>query len=231
MFINFIKPSIFAPVVISLVSNLTSVAPTYAVNLTGWETFGDAITQSNSAEITNALSDGSDDPTNFNVSGNDPQFAFNLELELGLDDGALNLESGDTSAIIYRDLSVQAGEVFSFDWIFATNHQTSESQRNDYAFLVINQQVISLVDTYSPLTSPGINGFPRKLEDSFAYEFLETGNYTLAIGVSDVFDDITSSTLIVSNLNLQTKAIPEPSIILGIAIASGFGVYFKRVVH
>ncbi|MDJ0597354.1 MAG: PEP-CTERM sorting domain-containing protein [Crocosphaera sp.] len=191
-------------------------------NLTDWEAFGDIVLDSDRALMTNANSNGLDDPVNFNLSGNDPVFAFDLELELGLDDGSLGFDSGDTSGGIKRTFSVQEGDVLSFYWNFLTNHHTPDSQRNDYAFVSVNDEIIRLADTFNDFTVPGLYGFAQHTgQQQFSYVFTAAGDYTIGLGVIDVLDDVTTSALFV-------QAVPEPLTILGTGVAIVFGSFFKR---
>lgn len=195
-------------------------------NLTDWEAFGDIVINSDRALMTNANSDGLDDPINFNQSGNDPLFAFDLELELGLEDGSLGFDSGDTSGGINRTFTVQSGDVLSFYWNFLTNHNTPDSQRNDYAFVSVNDEIIRLADTFSDFTTPGLYGFAQHTgKQKFSYVFTTTGDYTIGLGVIDVFDDTTTSALFVQAVPVPE---PEPLTILGAATAMGFGSFLKR---
>jgi len=198
------------------------------LDFTNWETFGDVVTHPNQAQLTNAFSSGFDDldnlgnPQNFNVSGNDPIFAFDLEFELGLADGSLGFDSGETSAI-KRTFTVQSGEVLRFKWNFLTNHNTA-SNRNDYAFVAIDSSIVRLADTNSSLSSPGKNGFSQQTGfKTFSHTFTTSGEFTIAIGVTDVVDDTTTSALTV-----EPVPIPEPLTILGSVTALGFGTLLKR---
>ena len=95
------------------VANLALSRPSHAltIDLTSWDIFGDAISSENQAILTNASSDGFDDldetssPVNFNLSGNEPVFGFDLELELGLPDGSLGFDSGESSALLTQTLT------------------------------------------------------------------------------------------------------------------------------
>lgn len=223
LMITTFKPSNLTTSIVTLLSlgSLTFASPSQALNLDfrTWDTFGDVLTQKEKAELTNAFSDGFDDLDNFNISGDDPIFAFDLEFDLGFADGALGFDAGDTSAIT-KTFTVQDGDVLNFDWNFLTNHDTSES-RNDFAFVAINNSITLLADTNSSLSSPGKQGFSRHTGfNSFSHTFSEEGVVTITLGVVDVLDDNTSS-------GLTAKTIPEPLTYLGVTAAIGFGSFFK----
>lgn len=225
MFTYSMKFSLLTTSLVSGLGSLTIASSAIATTFPFPNVYGDVSFSENQAFITNAFSNGLDDSGNFNVSGNNPIFAFDLELELGLEDGALGFDSGDTS-VISETFTARTGDKISFDWTFLTNHVMYESDRNDYAFVIINNGVSSLVDTNSSLTSPGLNGFAQQISDAFSYTFSTDGTYQIAVGVSDVGDDITSSALLVENFNYQP--IPEPLTILGAGTALTFGTWFKR---
>ena len=231
MFAPFIKHSTLVASIVGLLSvanpALSRSSHALTVDLSSWDIFGDAISEENQAILTNASSDGFDDldetssPVNFNVSGNEPVFGFDLELELGLPDGSLGFDSGESSALLTQTLTVEAGEVLQFNWNFLTNHEMVDS-RNDFAFISINDSVFRLADTNSPFSFPGERGFSRQTGfNTFSYTFPTAGEYTIGIGVIDVGDDITTSALV---LETTIEDIPEPSAILSLLALGTLGV-------
>ncbi|MBW4592328.1 MAG: PEP-CTERM sorting domain-containing protein [Brasilonema angustatum HA4187-MV1] len=194
-------------------SSITIAKPSFAVSvdLRSFNKGGDVgnVTPTQ-ATITNAYADGSDDATNYNVSGNQPVGPFRLESSLGLSPGTLGTDVAEGSAIsILRNF--QAGDVFSFN----SNFQTFDTVNPDRAF-------VSIVNS---TTSPVI--IPLTLGNStFNYTFPTANNYTVGIGVVDVNDYVGSSRLIVSNANVAP--VPEPLTILGSLTALGLGANMRR---
>ncbi len=72
---------------------------------------------------------------------------------------------------------------------------------------------------------------PLTVSSPFSYTFATSGLYNVGIGIVDVDDTFSSSILSVSSANYQSESVPEPSIILGCIVVSGFGVKFKRKHH
>lgn len=224
IFITSLKLSTLSTsIIITVLGNLVFTNTAQAVNLdldlSNWTSSGDVSLNFNQATITNAYANGLDDPSNLNISGNNPLQAFELESSLSLDDGTLGFDATDTSSIS-RTFTVQAEEIFTFNWTFLTNH-SSFDERNDYAFVAINDLIIPLADTNSSLISSGLYGFDKASGGTFSYTFLPDVNYSVAIGVTDVGDSVTSSALLV-------QPIPEPLTILGTGTAIAFGTWFKR---
>ncbi|MBS9385319.1 MAG: hypothetical protein HEQ24_14295 [Dolichospermum sp. BR01] len=111
------------------------------------------------------------------------------------------------SAIKSTFSNINSGDVFSFNWNFASTDQ-------DQAFVTIANNNIQ------PLT--GNNGI-------YSYAFTSPGSYNIGIGVVDVTGSTGVSTLTLSNAQIQavpweTDALP----ILGSTILFGIGVWAKR---
>ncbi|MBW4627969.1 MAG: PEP-CTERM sorting domain-containing protein [Brasilonema octagenarum HA4186-MV1] len=200
-------------------SSITIAKPSFAasVDLRSFNRGGDVgnVTPTQ-ATITNAYADGGDDGgTNYNVSGNQPLFPYQLETFLGLSPGSLGLDIAEGSAIsILRNF--QAGDVFSFN----SNFQTFDDPGIDRAFVsIVNSTTGSVI---TPLTLGN---------STFNYTFSTAGNYTIGIGVVDgpfngLPDATFSSRLIVSNANVAP--VPEPLTILGSLTALGLGANMRR---
>ncbi|MBH8572453.1 PEP-CTERM sorting domain-containing protein [Nostocaceae cyanobacterium CENA369] len=207
-----IKQKIHKAIVFSLfgLSGFTVISPSFAasIDLSSWDKSGDVVTVPNQATLTNAFADGSDDASNYNVSGNDPTYINSLETFLGLNSGDLGLDATEGSAI-KKAFNVLAGDVISFDYSLLT-YDTFSSDR---AFVTVSNSVI-------PLTA----------NSSFSYTFATAGTYNVGIGVIDVIDSIGSSTLSVTNASLTNNGqpVPEPLTTLGSILAGGFGVMLKR---
>jgi hypothetical protein len=192
------------------------------LNLGSWSSFGDVVSTSAQAQLTNAVNPatgfGDDDfigldPINRNISGRNPLYLATEPLEpyLTLSQGALGLDAVEGSAI-QTVLNVMAGDKFSFDW----NFTTFDSLNIDRAFVAINNVVNKLVDNKATtLTGSG----------PFSYTFTGAGSYRIAIGLFDVKDAFSSSVLTVSNANIA--AVPTPAILPGL-IALGLGASAKR---
>lgn len=165
-------------------------------------------------ELTNAFSNGSDDSTNFNLSGSDPVGIDELEGALGVQLGALDDNPTEGSAII-TELLANAGDIFSFDWEFFTNDNLSA----DYAFVTVLFEANPLAEVFKLATAP------TAASGKFSYSFANAGNYKIGIGIVDVGDATGSSGLTISNANVE--AIPTPALLPGL-IGLGLGVVRKR---
>ena len=126
-----------------------------------------------------------------------------LESFLGFTPGSFAQDITYGSAI-KQTLSLNAGDRFSFDWTF----NTSDS---DQAFVSIGNaiQVLSSSNPYS-------------------YTFATSGSYQIAMGVLDVTDSTGSSTLTLSNAQIEavpweTDALP----VVGTTLLFGIGIWKK----
>jgi len=196
-----IKKSLFTAGATSLLSlgTLAIANPSYAasIDLSNWGTIGDTIVNNSQAAINSGT-------VNTALTGGG---TGSIEDFLGITAGSID-PVGSTfggtqgSAIKKTFTSINAGDVFRFNWNFATSD-------TDSAFVTIDNSVI-------PLTG----------STPFTYSFAAAGNYNIGIGVVDVEDSIGSSTLTITNANLQ--AVPEPMTILGSVVALGFGQVMRR---
>ncbi len=137
---------------------------------------------------------------------------------------------------IKKTITVDAGDVLSFDWNFLTD--VTESDRssfyNDFAFFTLSQTVGKLADTYSTLLE-SLSDFPRETGFStYQHTFTAAGTYTLSFGVADVGDGSVRSGLLVDNVVISHSStptsIPEPTAALGLLSfgAFGFGLRLLR---
>jgi hypothetical protein len=198
---------------IMLVSSLAASIPAQAasLDLSTWTIYGDAVVSPNSATITNALVDGTDDDGSIlNVSGSDPLDVGTLETSLGLPPGTLGFDAQEGSAIGTLLSSINAGDVFSFSWNF------SVLDSFDLGFVTIDD-----------VATPGLDlpVFTLTGTSPFSYTFAAAGNYRIAIGVVDQTDFINSSVLNISNA--QLVPIPTPALLPGL-IGLGLSVWRKR---
>jgi hypothetical protein len=187
-------------------SSVITASPSFAasLDLSSWGRSGDVVAVPGQATLTNAFSDGSDDASNYNVSGIDPTYINSLETFLDLNPGDLGIDAAEGSAI-KKAFNVFAGDSISFDYSFLTYDLINA----DRAFVTIGNSVISLAGT-----------------STFNYTFGTSGLYNIGIGVVDVDDIVGSSQLSVRNAHYQS--VPEPSAVLGFVLASGFGITLKR---
>lgn len=188
---------------------LAQPAQAASLNLSTWNAFGDVLSTSAQAQITNAanIGDGGDnDAINQNLSGNSALLIDALENNLPLGLGTIDAdEATEGSAIQTTLIGVMAGDKFSFNWSF----KTFDTRFIDRAFVTIN-------DTLFNLTGPN---------PLFSYTFTGAGNYRIAIGVVDVVDVTNSSILTVNNANFT--AVPTPALLPGL-IALGLRSGLKR---
>jgi hypothetical protein len=156
----------------------------------------------------------------------------------------LNIEVGSLNALgeVYEGsalkttLTVEAGDVLSFDWNFLTDG-VQAPLFNDFAFVSLSPTVDrKLADTYSI--------FPTSLQDrtvfydqtgfqTYSYTFQAAGTYTLGIGVADVGDGAVDSGLLVDNVVLSSSStptpVPEPASVLGVLAFGAFGLGSRRL--
>ncbi|MCF2152304.1 PEP-CTERM sorting domain-containing protein [Desmonostoc muscorum LEGE 12446] len=230
----FIKHSTFKIGLISLASlGSLAIASTSALavglNLSSWQQFGDVTTSADGANLSNASLEFADDAPasagTFNYSGisaGNAGFTPDLQDFLGLADlSALDIGGfAYEGSAIKNTVTVAAGEALSFDWNFRTN----ETLNKDFAFLLVDSTVIKLAD-FTDATQPSS---PFLQETGIrSYTFTTPGTYTLAFGVVDVDDYGTTSALEVKNATI--KRVAEPSTILGLVTALGFGATMGRL--
>ena len=213
-------------------SSLVVTSPSHAITLnpSSWNSFGDVITSSNQVSLTNAFSDGFDDTKNFNLSSNDPLSGINLEFELGLPEFSdpTNFVDATEGSAIKTTVTVKTGDVLSFNWNFLTNDSSFNPEGvGDYAFLQVNDTLVTLGDTNSSLGLSSTNFNQETGSQNFSYTFSADGAYSLGLGIVDVIDTSDSSALVVDNI--QVKTVPEPSTIFGLIISIGsFGLLKRR---
>jgi PEP-CTERM putative exosortase interaction domain len=216
-------------------SSLVVTSPSHAITLnpSSWNSFGDVITSSNQVSLTNAFSEGFDDTENFNLSSNDPLSGIDLEFELGLPEFSLdpdptNFVNATEGSAIKTTVTVKTGDVLSFNWNFLTNDSSFNPEGvGDYAFLQVNDTLVTLGDTNSSLGLSSTNFIQETGSQNFSYTFSADGAYSLGLGIVDVIDTSNSSALVVDNI--QVKTVPEPSTIFGLIISIGsFGLLKRR---
>lgn len=183
----------------------------FAANLTGWSTLGDVGIRDGAAFLTSAATSGDDDlGTPFNVSGTEPVFASALEDALAFPVGALDPDAdGDVFAqegsLLYRDITVQAGDVLSFTYNFFSNDAA-----NDFAFVLFDALRFQLTDLPRFGTTDHGYAFTTGTQTFTSAPATESRVVSLAFGVVDTLDFNGTSALLVDNVTITT-AIPEPA--------------------
>jgi T1SS-143 domain-containing protein len=129
-----------------------------------------------------------------------------IESFLGLSAGALEPavdsnggagEAGNGSAA-KTTLTVEAGDIISFNWVFDNGESGSDAlEYNDFAFVVINGEVIELADS-----SAG-----NLAANPFTYEVTADGEITIGFGQMNVGDTGVDSSLSVSDLTLNGNPV------------------------
>lgn len=169
--------------------------------------------------------------------------ADDIENFLGLGSGSLSAVSTSGNPVtngsaLAQTISVEAGDVLTFDFAFFTYEDAGEDEYTDFAFLsvasaggddvsnIANTESPSLMDLYFSATT-GI--------ESYSYTFADAGDFILGFGVVNVEDDEVNSGLALDNVALNggtstTAAVPEPSTVGLLAIGLvGLGLARKRL--
>jgi hypothetical protein len=193
-----------------------------------WQQIGDVVTPVGSeVKLSTASLEFSDDaPASagaFNYSGKGAVDTFVPAWQdfLGVDPSILDIEGfAYEGSAIKNTVTVAAGDVLHFDWNFRTN----ETLNKDFAFLLVDSTVIKLAN----FTDATKASSPFLQETGIrSYTFSSPGTYTLTLGVVDVDDYGTTSALEISNARLER--VPEPSTMLGLLTALGFGATMRRL--
>ncbi len=261
-FTYFISVASVVTVLLPLTSN-TSAQATGIVNgdfssplTVGWNSSGDVALRGTyaggpvagvgQAMLTSASSSGLDDPTNFNISGNNVTPIADLETYLGIPQGTLTPANAIFGPVegsaLTQSFSGAVGEHLSFKWKFLTNDTTQTDTTNfpglqdaDYAFLLLKtattQQLWTLADTSSSLlgTANSGSGYQRETPfQSFNFVLSTTEIYTISFGVLDQGNSALTSALLVNNVQAQAT-VPEPSNSLALLLlGTGLGLTKKR---
>ena len=203
----------------------------FASALTGWSASGDATVRDGAGFVTNASLAEEDDNLGagfYNFSGSEVQFASDLETALGLTADSLSPDVNNgvfatEGSALFRSVTVQAGDILSFDWTFLTN----EAAGTDYAFVVIDGAVFDL-STGSTLNAGSTYGygFTTGAQSYQSAPFASAGTVTLGFGVVDVDSVVASSSLSFDNVTLA--AVPEPSAFAAVAGLAVLGLAASR---
>jgi hypothetical protein len=192
-------------------------------SLAGWTASGDAAAIDGHLVVTTSSATYQDDadaglPTGArNVSGADPLAtgggAGSLEAALGLAGAPFD----DTSHFAYsyegsaasQSFQAAAGSTLSFSWNLGTLDQRDPTQA-DFAFVVIDGQVIKLADAFAASTSAAGGGDAAQTGWMDWSGTLGAGTtHTISFGVVDMGDFNDTTALSVSGVNVS--AVPEAS--------------------
>ncbi|ASC74339.1 putative peptidase S8 [Halomicronema hongdechloris C2206] len=172
-------------------------------DFTGWSTLGATTIETDTIGV--GPTDGTYQALLTNGSGSVDEAS--LESFLGLNPGSLdvfgngNVTTG--SALKLAAITVQAGDLLSFDWNFLTNELTPSSF-NDFGFFTISDAFSGeLADTQADFVSFGGSGFSNQTGyGTFNYIFAQDGTYDIGLGVVDEGDSSVNSGLLVDNFAL-----------------------------
>ena len=154
-----------------------------------------------------------------NVSSTD---VYNLVLDVPLN-----------GTVIYRSVTVSAGDTLSFDWNFISDELDESSTFNDFAFWTVFDGTtgvpyllgarnlgISYWDSTSP--PPGFDGQMGWHTES--YTFSAAGTYEIGFAAFNVGDHGHNSALLLDNITLPDP-VPEPASLVGLV---GAGLFIAR---
>ena len=201
--------------------------------LTGWNTIG-AVGIPNSTFGT-LPSEGNTQALMVNDEFLGTADANEIEQFLGLTSESLNNLSEsytfDGSAM-KQTFTANAGDIISFDFNFLTNESTPNNAKNDFSFVSFASDVLDnpflhlLSDTFSNFVNSNTRFSRETGYESFEYEILETGDYTLGFGVANATTDAGHSGLLVDNVKvISSVSVPEPNITFGLFVSALFGVF------
>ncbi len=159
-----------------------------------------------------------------------------LDSFFGLPTGTLLDEFGafDGSGIsgISETISLNAGDILSFEFNFLTNEATPDFLTNDAAFVVISElpnPLTLLANTESTFIDSDNPSFLEETGFStFAIEVPTTGEFTLGFGVVNAGDFTTNSGLLIDNITITPTDIPEPSTFITSTIVLGLGLLISK---
>jgi len=198
--------------------------------LSGWTAGGDVAVLAGTSNPFAALTTASvafddDNGPVFNRSGNDPLmagFPGGFEDFFGAPLGAFDrdvLQQATEGSALGRQFTVQAGDVFHFDWSLATN-DTQPGFGLDFAFVMIDGERFDL-GRASDASLPGTGGFGQSTAwAGFDHVFTQGGTFTIAFGVVDVGDYAATTQLSLDNVSVS--AVPEPGALA--LMAAGLGL-------
>jgi hypothetical protein len=181
--------------------------------LIGWQKLGDVAVQSGAALMTTASATYEDDfpaaAGAFNVSAFETADAGSMVGFAGLQVAEaldLNGNFATEGSLLAQNISVNAGDIISFDWELFTN-ETGESAQPDYAFVVLDGARTVLAQAGDAATASSPYAFTTGRQ-TFTYTFVNPGSQRLAFGVVDVNDYSVTTALWLDNVSVTP--VPEP---------------------
>ena len=161
--------------------------------------------------------------------------ANEIEQFLGLTSESLNnLSKSNTfgGSAMKQTFTANAGDIISFDFNFLTSESTPNNAKNDFSFVSFASDVLDnpflhlLSDTFSNFVNSNTRFSRETGYESFEYEILETGDYTLGFGVANATTDAGHSGLLVDNVKvISSVSVPEPKTTFGLFVSALFGVF------
>lgn len=220
-------------------------------DFTGWETFGRATieTAAFGSEPTEGTYQARLDtvcpvvPLGSQCPDNDSSNFTDLATFLEVSPSDLNAlepnrRQGYEGSAIKTTFLARAGDRISFDWNFLSDDGES-AMFNDFSFVTLSQTApTGLATTYSTLLSSDTDFRFETGYREFSFTFLEEGEYTLGIGVTDVGDGAVDSGLLVDNVVLSRKPtmgpppptkVPEPVSVLSLLALGVLGFIQKHL--
>lgn len=201
--------------------------------LTGWNTIG-AVGIPNSSFRT-VPSEGNTQALMVNDEFLGTADANEIEQFLGSTSESLNNLSESYTfggSAMKQTFTANAGDIISFDFNFLTNESTRNNAKNDFSFVSFASDVLDhpflhlLGDTFSNFVNSNTRFYRETGYESFEYEILETGDYTLGFGVANATTDAGYSGLLVDNVKvISSVSVPEPNITFGLFVSALFGVF------
>ena len=176
-----------------------------------WSTIGDTSIETDNLGIfpTNGtyqalISNGDSDAGGSVVDSDLEEF---LDLAPGSLDGLAGSDAYEGSAI-KRTLTVEAGDIVSFDWNFLTNEDTPSDIFNDTAFLNVDGFTFELADTGSTFVDAAkVDEFNEQTgTQTLTFAIAKAGTYTIGFGVVDVGDVTVDSGLAIDNLAVASSS-------------------------
>jgi hypothetical protein len=192
--------------------------------LAGWDIVGDAsaaigfapaapVDGSAQLVLTTASAQFADDAPEpvgaFNRSGVDAAAAggaledFAAVAPGAFDPDPVNAVQAFEGSIAQQSFTAAAGDVLSFRWNFISK----DNQLGDYAFVVIDGEIVKLADLAQATMSAGDWGVQSGYL-GFSRSFSGSGTHRVSFGVVDVGDFNATSALLIDAV--QITAVPEP---------------------
>ena len=186
-------------------------------DFSGWQVQGDGSVDTSAIGV-NPM-DGTYQALITTSAANGAVSAANVATFLDLAPNALNIFGNgaaiEGSALKLDPLTVNAGDVLTFDWNFLTDEVTPSPNFNDFGFVALsNGFKTELTDTFGSFTSLAGGAFNQHSGyGTYRYVFNDAGTYTLGIGVVDARDGGGDSGLLIDNL--QVTPLADPALNLG----------------